>query len=209
MTSLEDYIDAHTSPAPDGLVALDRATNLYMFNPRMSSGHVQGRLLKMLVQLAGATTVLEIGAYSGYSTLCLAEGLPRGGHLHTIEVNDELKPWLSEVIARYSGQATITLHLGDALKMIPAIAQGIKFDVVFIDADKRQYAAYYEMVKTHVSPGGLIIADNTLWDGHVLDTLPDEQTAGVMLFNDLVRNDPEVEVVMIPMRDGLSLIRKK
>lgn len=206
---LEQYIAEHIDPESDYLHRLYRATNLHLLYGRMASGHLQGRLLKMLVTMIRPSAILEIGTYSGYSALCLAEGLTEGGVLHTVEVNDEqeefTRPWLEG--SDYADK--IRFHIGDALEVVPTL--GVDFDLVFIDADKRRYKEYYEMVMNHLKPGGYIIADNTLWDGHVveLDHQHDPQTRGIMEFNDLVANDHRVEKVIIPVRDGLTIIRMK
>jgi predicted O-methyltransferase YrrM len=175
----------------------------------MASGHLQGRLLKMFVRMIRPKNILEIGTYSGYSGLCLAEGLEEGGMLHTIEINDEqedfTRPWFEN--SAYADK--ITMHIGDTLDVIPRL--GVKFDLAFIDGDKRKYAEYYEMVLEHLNDGGYILADNTLWDGHVLEPKPikDPQTRSIVEFNDMVAKDQRVEKVILPLRDGLTIIRKK
>jgi predicted O-methyltransferase YrrM len=175
----------------------------------MASGHLQGRLLKMFVEMIRPKNILEIGTYSGYSGLCLAEGLKEGGMLHTIEINDEqedfTKPWFEG--SPYADK--ITMHIGDAMEVVPRL--GVMFDLAFIDGDKRKYVDYYEMVLKYLNPGGYILADNTLWDGHVLETPPvkDPQTRSIMQFNDHVAQDERVEKVILPLRDGLTIIRKK
>lgn len=205
---LEQYITEHIDPEGDYLHRLYRATNLHLLYGRMASGHLQGRLLKMLVTMIRPHAILEIGTYSGYSALCLAEGLPEDGVLHTVEVNDEqedfTRPWFEG--SDYSDK--IHFHIGDALEVVPKL--GMEFDLVFIDADKRRYKDYYEMVMKWLKPGGYIIADNTLWDGHVVepDHQHDPQTRGIMEFNDMVANDKRVEKVIIPVRDGLTIIRR-
>lgn len=207
---LQEYISAHIDLEPEWLQTIDKATNLRLFNPRMCSGHAQGRLLKMIVQLSGAKKILELGTFSGYSALCLAEGLPAGGVLHTIEANDELEDFIRHNLSLAPCGEKVHLHIGDALTLIPQLAFLAPFDIVFIDADKRQYAEYYRAVKSLVRPGGLIIADNTLWDGHVVaEEKHSTQTTGVMHFNDLVATDSDVEKVILPMRDGLTMIRVK
>lgn len=206
---LEQYILDHIDPESPYLHRLYRATNLHLLYGRMASGHLQGRLLKMLVGMIRPKRILEIGTYSGYSALCLAEGLPDGGMLHTIEVNDEqedfTRPWFDN--SPYASR--IKFHIGDAMEVIPTL--GELFDVVFIDADKRRYCDYYNLVMDYLAPSGYIIADNTLWDGHVVeaDHQSDPQTVGIMAFNDLVAADSRVEKVIIPIRDGLTIIRKK
>lgn len=208
--TLDDYICAHIDAEPDWLRLLDRRTNLKLYNSRMCSGHLQGRLLKMLVQLCDAGRALEIGTFSGYSALCIAEGLPAGGILHTIEANDELEDFIHDSFASSPHADKIKLHIGDALEVLPSLRSEGLFDIAFIDADKRQYIEYYTAVKSMMRPGGLIIADNTLWDGHVVaDEKHSTQTCGVMQFNDMVAADPDVEKVILPLRDGLTLIRVK
>ena len=206
----DDYILSHIDPEPPYLHALYRDTHLKLLYPRMASGHLQGRLLKMLVQMICPQRVVEIGTYSGYSTLCMAEGLPEGGRILTYEINDEqeefTRPWFDN--SPYA--ACIDFRIGDALNEVPRLQQ--TFDLVYIDADKRKYVEYYEMSLQWLRPGGYIIADNTLWDGHVLEEHPrpsDLQTIGIRHFNDLVAQDQRVEKVILPLRDGLTLIRKK
>ena len=181
---LEDYILAHTEPEPDYLYRLWRATNIHTIHGRMASGHLQGRLLKMLVQMIRPERILEVGTFSGYSAISMAEGLSGDGHLYTFEINDEMedftRPWIegSPVADR------ITFIIGDALTEAPKL--GLMFDMAFIDGDKRTYRACYEMVMSLLKPGGFILADNTLWDGHVVDHAydHDRQTQGIETFND-------------------------
>lgn len=207
--TIDEYILQHIDPESDYLKALYRDTHLRLLYPRMASGHLQGRILAMLVQMIRPRLVLEIGTYSGYSALCLAENLPEGGMLHTFEINDEqedfTRPWLEN--SPYADK--ITLHIGDALQLVPRL--GLTFDLVFMDGDKRKYVDYYEMVLAHLSPGGYILADNTLWDGHVVEqpAASDRQTLGIQSFNDLVAADKRVQKVILPLRDGLTLIHKK
>ena len=208
METLDDYILGHIDPESEYLHRLYRATQLHLLYGRMASGHLQGRMLKMLVGMMRPKLVLEIGTYSGYSGLCIAEGLPEDGHLHTIEINDEQEdftlPWFHN--SPYADK--ITMHIGDAIDVIPQL--GLSFDLAFIDGDKRRYVDYYELVLRHLNPGGYIIADNTLWDGHVLETdTHDQQTLGIQAFNDLVASDTRVEKVILPIRDGLTIIHKK
>ncbi|MBQ8190549.1 MAG: class I SAM-dependent methyltransferase [Bacteroidaceae bacterium] len=207
--TLDEYILGHIDPENDYLKALYRATHVKLLRPRMASGHLQGRMLKMFVEMIRPQTVLEIGTYSGYSALCLAEGLAEGGMLHTFEINDEqedfTRPWLEQ--SPWADK--ITFHIGDALELVPQM--GLRFDLAFVDGDKRRYIDYYEMVLEHLNPGGYIIADNTLWDGHVLEAethYTDRQTLGIKAFNDLVAKDSRVEKVILPLRDGLTIIRK-
>lgn len=206
--TIDEYILHHISPEPAPLMEVDRSTNLHLYNPRMCSGHLQGRLLKMLVSITGARRILELGTFSGYSALCMAEGLPHDGILHTIESNDELEDFLLHNLYLSPHGGKVRLHIGDAKALIPQIAKGELFDMAFIDADKREYPEYYSLVKQRIRPGGLIVADNTLWDGHVIaDEHHSAHTRGVMEFNDMVAADPQAETVILPLRDGLSLIR--
>lgn len=207
--TIDEYILDHIDAESDYLKALYRATHVRLLRPRMASGHLQGRMLKMFVQMIRPQTVLEIGTYSGYSALCLAEGLPEGGMLHTYEINDEQEDFTRPWLENSPWAEKITFHIGDALEAVPQL--GICFDLAFIDGDKRRYIEYYEMVLKYMNPGGYIIADNTLWDGHVLE-IPhptDKQTIGIKAFNDLVAKDSRVEKVILPLRDGLTIIRKK
>lgn len=207
---LEDYIKAHIDPEGEYLHALWRDTQLKLMYGQMASGHIQGRLLKMLVTMIRPKRVLELGTFSGYSALSMAEGLEDGAELHTFEIFDEqedfLRPWFEK--SNYADK--IHLHIGDALQLVPQMNE--EWDMVFIDADKRQYTDYYEMVLPLVRPGGYIIADNTLWYGRVTETNTresDRQTLNIKAFNDLVAKDDRVEKVIVPVRDGLTLIRKK
>lgn len=207
--SLDDYILQHIDEESDYLKALYRDTHVRLLRPRMASGHLQGRMLAMFVRMIQPRQILEIGTYSGYSALCLAEGLPEGGMLHTFEINDEqedfTRPWLEG--SPYADK--ITFYIGDALERVPQL--GVTFDLAFVDGDKRKYIDYYEMTLAHLSPGGYILADNTLWDGHVLEPTQanDHQTIGIKAFNDFVAHDSRVEKVILPLRDGLTIIRKK
>ncbi len=205
---IDDYIVRHIDKESEYMHSLWRATQLHLLYGRMASGHIQGRLLKMLVGMIRPKMVLEIGTYSGYSGLCMAEGLEEGAHLHTVEINDEQEdftlPWFKN--SPYADK--ITMHIGDAMDVVPKLQ--VMFDMAFIDGDKRRYTEYYEMVLQHLNPGGYILADNTLWDGHVVDeNAHDAQTLGIKAFNDLVANDDRVEKVILPLRDGLTIIKKK
>lgn len=206
---IDDYIRRHIDRESDYLAALYRDTHVRLLRPRMASGHLQGRLLTMLVHMIRPQRILEIGTYSGYSTLCLAEGLGPDGRLYTFEINDEqedfTRPWLEG--SPYAPR--IEFIIGDALQLVPRM--GLTFDLAFVDGDKRHYVDYYEMILPRLPQGGFIIADNTLWDGHVLEPPrpSDAQTRGIMDFNDRVAGDPRVEKVILPLRDGLTLIRKK
>ena len=203
---LDEYIAARIDAEPAHLHALYRRTHLTRLYPRMCSGHVQGRLLAMLSAMIRPARVLELGTFTGYSALCLAEGIPTGGELHTVEIDDEAADELLALFSAAPGGDKITLHIGDALDVVPAI--GGTWDLVFIDANKRNYCDYYELVLPRVNAGGYIIADNTLWDGKVLDTdARDPQTAGIRDFNDLVARDRRVQKVILPIRDGMTIIR--
>lgn len=208
--ALEEYISAHIDAEPHSLHKLDRDTHLQLLYSRMCSGHIQGRLLKMLVRMIKPRTALELGTYSGYSALCIAEGFTDDNcHLHTVEIEDELEDFIRYHLAQSLVGHRVTLHVGDAMKIVPEL--GLKYDLIYIDANKRDYPAYYDLAIQHLNPGGFIIADNTLWDGKVADALPhhDAQTQGIMAFNDRVAADPRVEKVIIPLRDGLTLIHLK
>ncbi len=209
MESLDEYILQHIEPEPVYLYRLWRATNIHMLHGRMASGHLQGRLLKMLVQKIQPKNILEVGTFSGYSALCMAEGLEEGGRLYTFEINDEQEDFTRPWIEGSPVADKIEFIIGDANVEAPKL--GIVFDMAFIDGDKRTYQQTYETVLSLLRPGGFIIADNTLWDGHVIDPnyQKDQQTRGIETFNDFVKNDTRVEQVILPLRDGLTLIRKK
>ena len=209
MESLNEYILQHIEPEPDYLYRLWRATNIHMLHGRMASGHLQGRLLKMLVQMIQPKNILEVGTFSGYSALCMAEGLEEGGRLYTFEINDEQEDFTRPWIEGSPVADKIAFIIGDA--NVEAPKPGIVFDMAFIDGDKRTYQQTYETVLSLLRPGGFIIADNTLWDGHVIDPnyQKDQQTRGIETFNDFVKNDTRVEQVILPLRDGLTIIRKK
>lgn len=207
--AIDAYILAHMDEESDYLKALYRQTHVKLINPRMTSGHLQGRLLKMLVQMIRPRRVLEIGTFTGYSALCMAEGLEEGALLHTYEIDDELedftRPWIEG--SPYGDK--VCFHIGNVLEEVPGL--GETFDLVFMDGDKRQYMEYYEMVMTHTSEHAIILADNTLWDGHVVDKayLADRQTAAINEFNAFVAADKRVEKLILPLRDGLTMIRKR
>ncbi|MBO5612046.1 MAG: O-methyltransferase [Prevotella sp.] len=209
MESLDDYILQHIDPEGDYLYRLYRATNVQLLHGRMASGHLQGRLLKMLVRMIQPKNILEVGTFSGYSAICLAEGLDDSGRLYTFEINDEQEPFTRPWIEQSPVADKIDFRIGDAITEAPKL--GIVFDMVFIDGDKRTYVETYEMAMSVLRKGGFIIADNTLWDGHVVDHAydKDQQTVGIEKFNDHVAADERVEKVILPLRDGLTLIRKK
>lgn len=208
---LADYIESHISAEPPHLKALYRHTHLTRLYPRMCSGHLQGRILAMLSKMISPTDILELGTFTGYSTLCLAEGLRQGGRLVTVEIDDEYEDELRQLFASSPGGDRVELVIGDALELIPALSSGQCWDLVFIDANKRHYCDYYRLLIDHVRPGGYILADNTLWDGKIASVPPpsDPQSRGIMDFNDMIAADERVESVILPLRDGLTLLRKK
>lgn len=208
-SALNRYIRRHSSLPSEALLWIEKQTNIRTNYPRMLSGPVQGELLKMLVEISGARRVLELGSFTGYSSTCMALGLPDGGHLDALELNDELEDLMREGWERAGVQGLITLHIGDAVRTLKTLRG--EYDFVFIDANKRQYLDYYELVLPITRAGGLIVADDVLWDGKVYADVPsgDAQTRALLEFNDRVAADPRVEAVMLPIRDGLSLIRKR
>ena len=208
-TDLERYLLSHIDPEGDYLYRLWRATNIHLLHGRMASGHLQGRLLKMLVRMVRPERILEVGTFSGYSAICMAEGLGDGGMVYTYEIDDELEDFTRPWIEGSPVADKIRFIIGDALVEAPRL--GVEFDMVFLDGDKRTYIGAYEMALKVLRPGGFILADNTLWDGHVLEKPrpSDRQTAGIEAFNDHVASDGRVEKVILPLRDGLTLIRKK
>ena len=215
MDALEQYIHDHTSPEEELLHELDRETNLRVVQPRMLSGHIQGRLLEMLVRMLRPRRILEIGTFTGYSALSMAAGLEEGGELHTIEVEDELEELAQSFFDRSPHGAKIRLHIGSALDISPAL--GMEFDLVFIDGDKREYPDYYRMLmgggggKVLVHSGSILIADNILWSGKIVEPVAhnDRHTQALLEFNRMIREDERVENVIVPIRDGLNLIRVK
>ena len=207
--TVDEYILSHIEPEPEYLYRLWRATNIYMLHGRMASGHLQGRLLKMLVQMIKPRNILEVGTFSGYSALCMAEGLEEGGKVYTFEINDEQEDFTRPWIEQSPVADKIAFIIGDAITEAPKL--GVTFDMAFVDGDKRTYVETYEMVLKLLRPSGFILADNTLWDGHVTDPAydRDHQTQGIRRFNDHIAQDTRVEQVILPLRDGLTLIRKK
>lgn len=206
---IDDYILEHISPEPAWLTKVYRDTYLHHLYPRMCSGHLQGRLLKMLTQMISPKRILELGTFTGYSTLCFAEGMPEDAHIHTIEIDDESEDELLSTFQSSPWAERIHLHIGDAADIIPKIDE--EWDLVFIDANKRCYIEYYELVMPRLRKGGYIFADNTLWSGKVLDPTSnhDAQTREILAFNDHVSEDMRVEKVILPLRDGMTLIRKR
>ena len=207
-SELNDYVLSHIAPEPEYLYRLYRATNIHLLNGRMASGHLQGRLLKMLVQMIRPRRILEVGTFSGYSAISMAEGLEGDGRLYTFEIDDELEDFTRQWINQSPVADRIEFIIGDAISEAPRL--GITFDMVFIDGDKRTYVEAYEMALTVTRRGGFILADNTLWNGHVIDPAyaRDHQTQGIRRFNDYVAADARVEPVIVPLRDGLTLMRK-
>ena len=206
---LERYVLSHSAPEGDYLYRLYRATNIHTIHGRMASGHLQGRLLKMFVEMIRPQNILEVGTFSGYSAICMAEGLGEGGKVWTFEINDEMEDFTRPWIEGSPVADKINFRIGDANVEAPKL--GIVFDMAFVDGDKRTYVETYETVLTLLRTGGYIIADNTLWDGHVVDPAydHDHQTQGIRRFNDHVAQDQRVEQLIIPLRDGLTVIRKK
>ena len=214
---LDEYISAHSSPENAVLEAITRDTHVHVLNPHMLSGHVQGRVLSMISHMIRPKRILELGTFTGYSALCLAEGLAEGGKLVTIEHNDELEETIRRNLSRSPLCERIELRIGDCKEVLnaegnkrEAINSEALYDLVFIDADKREYCAYLDLVYPLVPVGGFILADNTLWDGHIIDPAydKDKQTLGLRAFNDKVKEDDRFEQVILPLRDGLTMIRK-
>ena len=203
------YLLQHCEPEPDYLYRLWRATNVHTLHGRMVSGHLQGRLLKMLVQMIRPKNILEVGTFSGYSAICMAEGLDDDGRVYTFEINDEMEDFARKWIDGSAVADRIDFRIGDANVLAPQL--GITFDMAFIDGDKRTYVETFETLLPIIRPGGFMLVDNTLWDGHVTDPAydHDHQTQGIRRFNDHVAGDTRVEVVILPLRDGLSIVRKK
>lgn len=205
---LEEYCEAHSTPESDLLYRLNRETNLKCIKPRMISGHLQGRLLSFISQMMRPKRILEIGTYTGYATLCLAEGLADDGRIDTIEVDEELE----EMIRRYFSQSAynekITLHIGDALQVLKQL--DATWDLVFMDAEKDDYIAYYELVLPRLRQGGIILADNVLWSGKVVQEVKtgDKETRALMKFNDYILEDKRVKNFLLPFRDGIMVIEK-
>ncbi|MBQ7019524.1 MAG: O-methyltransferase [Bacteroidales bacterium] len=212
MEKIYQYIKDHASTPSEALAWVEKQTHIRTNHARMLSGAVQGQIMRMLVQLSGASRILELGTFTGYSAICLASAMPEGGHLDTLEINDELEDLILEGFDRAGLADMISLHIGDCKETLRRFREeGRTYDLVYMDANKREYPEYYELIFDIVRPGGLILADNVLWDGKVCqDPLPqDKQTLGIARFNDMVTEDRRVESVILPLRDGLNLIRKK
>lgn len=206
--AIETYALAHSQPESDVLKKLNRETHLKVLQPRMLSGHLQGNFLSMISKMIRPLQILEIGTYTGYSAICLAQGLQTGGKLHTIDNNEQLEKMTRSFFEQAGLTNSIHYYIGDALQVIPTIRE--QFDIVFIDADKKNYAVYYDLVFDRVKPGGYIIADNVLWSGKILDTKKnnDQETLLIDAFNKKVHSDPRVEHQLVPLRDGLMIARK-
>ncbi len=203
-TDLQRYAEQHTTPENDLLKKINRDTHANVLMPRMLSGHLQGRVLSMISHMIRPNIVLEVGTYTGYSALCLAEGLAQGGKVITIDVNEELEPKVRSFFEPF--QNKIDYRVGNALDIIPTLKE--TFDLVFIDADKSNYSRYYDLIIDKVRPGGFILADNVLWSGKVLDNTPDADTKAIISFNQKIHDDRRVENVLLPIRDGIMTIRK-
>ena len=208
-SALDRYVAAHSTPQDEALEWIQKQTNIRTNYPRMLSGAVQGRLLTILTEMLGARRIVEIGSFTGYSAVCFAYGAGPDGHIDSLEINDELESLMREGWKRAGVEDRITLHIGDACETLGAL-EG-PFDLVYMDANKREYCTYYDLVIDKLRPGGVILADDVLWDGKVCeDPMPrDKQTLGIAAFNDKVASDPRVECVILPIRDGLTVIRKK
>lgn len=207
LKALYEYCERHSSPVSDILYALERETHLKTMAPQMMSGPLQGAFLRLLSRLIQPVNALEIGTFSGYGALCLADGLRPGGVLHTLEANPELEPLIRKYIRLAGKEDAIRLYIGKAQELIPSLPS--PFDLVFIDAGKQEYALYFDLVVDRVRPGGLILADNVLWGGKILDANSDMDTRIMRQFNEKMAADPRVETLMLPLRDGLSIMQRK
>ncbi|MEO8773629.1 MAG: O-methyltransferase [Gelidibacter sp.] len=207
--ALDHYITVHSEDEPALLQQLSRETYQKVLQPRMLSGHYQGRVLSMISKLVNPQYILEIGTYTGYSAICLAEGLQKDGELHTIDTNEELVEFQSKYFDASAFGKQIHQHLGNALDIIPQLKTN--FDLVFIDADKENYSNYFHLIIGKLNPGGLIISDNVLWSGKVIEPLKkdDTSTEALISYNQLLKDDDRIETVLLPIRDGLTLSRKK
>lgn len=207
--SIDNYIGQHSSPEDEVLEQLNRETHLKVINPRMLSGHVQGKFLELISKTHSPLNILEIGTYTGYSSICLARGLRNNGYLHTIESNDELRAIQDKYFKLAGLSDKIKVHTGNALDIIPSL--DIKFDMAFIDADKKDYCAYFHEIFDKITPGGIILSDNVLWSGKVADPniQDDPETEALRKFNKILSCDPRIDSVIIPLRDGISMARKK
>lgn len=207
---LADYAELHTSAEPALLATLNRDTYANVLIPRMLSGHLQGRMLSMFAKMIRPRAILEIGTYTGYAALCMAEGLAADGVLHTIDINEELETRINKFVSKSHYASQIKIHIGNALEIVPTLSES--FDLVFIDADKENYGAYYDLLIGRLPSGAILIADNVLWSGKVLHPEQldqDKDTKALDAFNKKIRADERVECVLMPVRDGLMVIRKK
>ena len=212
MEKIYQYIKDHATAQSEALAWVEKQTHIRTNHARMLSGSVQGQIMRMLVQACGASRILELGTFTGYSAICLASAMTEEGHLDTLEINDELEDLILEGFDRAGLSDNIDLHIGDCKETLRRFREeGREYDLVYMDANKREYCEYYELIFDMVRPGGFILADNVLWDGKVCeDPMPqDKQTLGIARFNDIVTADPRVESVILPLRDGLNLIRRK
>ena len=212
METIYQYIADHATRQSEALDWVVKQTHIRTNHARMLSGSVQGQLMRMLVQMSGAKDILELGTFTGYSAICMAAATPEDGHMDTLEINDELEDLILEGFERAGVSEKVDLHIGDCKETLKAFREeGRRYDLVYMDANKREYCEYYELIFDMVRPGGLILADNVLWDGKVCQNpLPqDKQTLGIARFNDMIKEDRRVESVILPLRDGLNLIRKK
>ena len=207
--SLDEYVCSHSEKEPELLKTLNRDTNMNVLRPRMLSGHFQGRVLSMISHMIQPKDILEIGTYTGYSALCLAEGMPDDGHLLTIDINEELEDLVNEYVAKSNNKDKIKCVIGDAMTIIPELKR--EFDLVFIDADKSNYINYYNLVFDKLRPGGYMLIDNVLWSGKVIEPIEegDIDTKVLVELNEMIHNDERVQEVLLPIRDGLMLVRKK
>ncbi|MCK9617527.1 MAG: O-methyltransferase [Lentimicrobiaceae bacterium] len=204
---IEEYAELHTSAETELLYRINRETHIHRLNPRMLSGHLQGKLLEFICCMLKPQNVLEVGTFTGYASICLAGALPANGRLHTIEINPEFEDDVLNYFTESGFEDKITLHLGDAMEIIPTMQ--MQFDLVFMDADKDNYLNYYNLLFDKINKGGFLIADNVLWGEKVLDTdASDKETKGIIAFNDFIQNDPRVENLLLPFRDGIMMVRK-
>ena len=209
---LNEYCEKYSSEEPIVLQEISRKTYLTQLNPRMLSGHLQGRFLQLLTQIIHPVKVLEIGTYTGYSAICMAMGLSEKGFIHTIEVDEELRDGIADNFKKAGVSSKIQLHIGDALEIIPELLKDNDFDLVFMDADKENYCNYFQLLKDKLKSGAVIITDNVLWNGKILDDNElknDPSTAAIHQFNQMLSADPSFEKVMLPIRDGISIARKR
>ena len=206
---LEKYILEHISPEDELLKEISRQTHLKILRPRMLSGHLQGQILYMITRMINPSRILEIGTYTGYSAICMAKGLAQNGRIDTIEINDELTPFIQSFLNKSPFKDQVNLMIGSAIKILPTLTD--TYDLIFIDGDKREYPDYYHLAMTCLRPGGYILADNILWDGKVAENPDpnDDYTKGIIEFNKIVTDDERVENVIFPVRDGISIIRRK